>query len=93
MTKDDKAQQMIEGTSDKPTPRVTRAAKKYAAALAEWQANQIVADTARSKLIDVMREDGVEHFVIAGEHEITLKKIEESYKIKVKSLEADGDEE
>jgi len=82
-------QMMIEGTVDKPTARVTKAGKKYAASLAAWQELQGQTDLDRAKLIDLMREDGVEHFIIAGEHDITLKKIEESYKIKVKNLDVD----
>ena len=84
---DDKQQQMIDGAVDKPTPRVKARGKKYAAALTAWQEAQVVADAARETLVEAMREDGVEHFVLAGEHEITLKTIEESYRVKVKNLE------
>ena len=80
-------QQMIEGTSDVHTPRVTAAAQGYTEVLYEWQRLGKLCDEAKAALIEVMQEDKVEHFILDAKYEITLKRPDAKVSVKTLSTE------
>ena len=80
-------QQIIEGTADVPTPRVTAAAEAYEPLLHEWQRLGKECDTAKAALREAMQEDGVEHFILNAKYEITLTRPDAKVTVKTLSEE------
>ena len=94
--KEPKAQQMIDGAGDKPTPRVAAAARKYAKTLNERMALQEDEAVLKPALDKIMLEDSVEKLEVGFtnreenfRYEVKRSKVEASSKVTCKKIEGE----
>lgn len=86
-------QQQIPGTEDKEHPKVSAAAKEYVAIRDERMALTKREVEAKTRLLEICRQEGIERYVIeGGEHEV-VHEVSENVKVRrVRGGSEGGDE-